>query len=108
MDGDLCRVAQLRANEIVTKLAHTRPDGTLCWTAYDELGVKSSYKAENIACGTFTGAATFNLWKEDGEKYDGQGHRRNMLSSSATKIGIAYTYVKDSDYKYYWVMELGK
>lgn len=47
------------------------------------------------------------MWKEDGQNYSGQGHRRNMLGDY-TKIGIAYTYDENSTYKYYWTMILVK
>ncbi len=98
-DYDLEKVAMQRAAEIVIHFAHTRPDGSWCFTAYNR-----STSAENIAAG-YANAQAVNLgWQEDEEPYSGQGHRRNMLSSSLRSIGIAcaeYNGVR------YWVEAFG-
>lgn len=101
LDKELCKAAAIRAEEIVENFAHERPDGRECFTVLDDLGIKAGYKAENIAMGNTSGEKTFLQWKEDGKPYSGQGHRRNMLSTSATKIGIAH----DSSGRY-WAMIL--
>lgn len=106
LDKDLCEAAAIRAKEIVQSFSHTRPNGSGCFTVIDELGIKAGAKAENIAAGNKSGEKTFLQWKEDNKPYSGQGHRRNMLSTSATKIGLAYAYDPNSTYKYYWVMIL--
>lgn len=106
LDKDLCEAAAIRAKEIVQDFSHTRPNGSGCFTVLDELGIKAGAKAENIAAGNKSGEKTFLQWKEDNKPYSGQGHRRNMLSTSATKIGLAYAYDPNSTYKYYWVMIL--
>ncbi len=105
LDEDLCKAAQIRANEIVSKFDHTRPNGTSCFTVLSDLELSYSSAGENIAAGNKTGTATFTQWKEDNKDYSGQGHRRNMLGNF-TKIGIAYTYDANSTYKYYWTMIL--
>ena len=105
LDETLCKAAQIRSNEIVNNFAHTRPDGTSCFTVLKDVSVSYSGCGENIAAGNKTGVATFNQWKEDSCSYSGQGHRRNMLGNY-TKIGIAYTYDAESTYKYYWTMIL--
>ncbi len=103
-DYDLEAVAMQRAAEIALYWSHTRPNGEKYSTAWD-----SSYywtiRGENIATGTATSTAeaAFTLWQETDEDYDGQGHRRNMLESSYTKIGIACVYCNGC---YYWVQEL--
>ena len=107
LDEDLCRAVQIRANEIVTKFSHTRPDGTSCETVLTELSIPWRSTGENIAAGYSSGSQTFNQWKEDSENHDGQGHRRNMLGDF-TKIGIAHAYSANSDYKHYWAMILTK
>ena len=107
LDEDLCRAAQIRANEIVTCWGHTRPNGKRCETVLDDCSISYRGWGENIAAGNRTGSATFIQWKEDDENYSGQGHRRNMLGDF-TKIGIAYTYDANSTYKYYWAMILTK
>lgn len=107
LDEDLCKAAQIRANEIVKKFEHTRPNGKSCFSVLDDCSIVYFSCGENIAAGNRTGNATFLQWKEDGKNYSGQGHRRNMLGNY-TKIGIAYTYDANSTYKYYWTMILIK
>ena len=106
LDEKLCKAAQIRANEIVQKFSHTRPNGKGCFTVLDDLSISRGAKAENIAAGNQSGEKTFLQWKEDDKNYDGQGHRRNMLGANYKRIGIAYTYAANSTYKYYWVMIL--
>lgn len=106
LDEELCKAAQIRAKEIVKKFEHTRPNGKSCFTVLDEYSIVYSACGENIAAGNQTGKDTFLQWKEDNYKYADQGHRRNMLNSNFTKIGIAYTYDPNSKYKYYWAMIL--
>ena len=101
LDANLCKAAGIRAKEIVNKFEHKRHNGSSCFTVFDDLGIKAGYKAENIAMGNTSGEKTFLQWKEDGKPYSGQGHRRNMLSTSATKIGIAH----DNSGRY-WAMIL--
>lgn len=108
LDNDLCRAAQVRANEIVRSFSHTRPNGSGCFTVFDDLGISASAQAENIAVGNKSGEKTFLQWKEDDKNYAGQGHRRNMLGAESTRIGIAYAYDANSEYKYYWAMVLAK
>ena len=108
LDEDLCKAAQIRANEIVSKFSHTRPNGSGCFTVLNELSISYSAVGENIAAGNKSGERTFLQWKEDNEKYSGQGHRRNMLGKNFTRIGIAYAYDANSTYKYYWAMILAK
>lgn len=121
LDESLSKAARERAKEVAVSFSHTRPNGQTCWTLYTEQGAAGAC-GENIAAGSSTGTATFKQWKEDGKPYSGQGHRRNMLSISATRIGIAgfrvtdYGLVDVSKYpdhwgnvgSYYWVMVLGR
>ncbi|MDO5155333.1 MAG: CAP domain-containing protein [Eubacteriales bacterium] len=100
-DYELERIAMQRAVEIALLFDHTRPDGTICFTAYSSA---YGYSAENIAMGYGSATSTFNQWKEDGMRYDGQGHRRNMLSDKATSIGIGHVYYNG---RHYWVQEFG-
>ena len=96
-DYDLEKVAMQRAAEIAMMFSHDRPDGSQCWTAWGNLG--SNYNvAENIAAGQTTAYEAFQSWREDNEKYDGQGHRRNMLTRSCTKIGIGHVVYKGNHY----------
>ena len=111
-DAKLEETAKLRAKEQWTqyyvngKATHTRPNGKEWYTAYPS-GLK--YKRENLAwkhnsCSQVVLDANYG-WAETNKKYSGQGHRRNMLASDVTKIGIA-CYEKDG--KTSWAMCLGR
>lgn len=95
-------IAMQRAAEIAIYWDHYRPDQTLCFTCSSSTGVSSS--CENLAAGTGTAYSTYMLLREDGEPYEYQGHRRAMLSSSYTTIGIACVEVGGV---HYWVQEFG-
>lgn len=98
-DYDLEAIAMQRAAEIAISFSHTRPDGTSCFTAYS-----SGYRSvgENIAAGYKTAEAVFEAWQETNDSYSGQGHRRNMLNSSFTAIGIGHVVYNGV---HYWVQE---
>ncbi|MCH5290534.1 MAG: hypothetical protein J1D88_02090 [Treponema sp.] len=106
LDEELCRAAQIRANEIVRSFSHTRPNGNKCFTVLKDLSISYGTAAENIAAGNQSGEKTFLQWKEDDKNYAGQGHRRNMLGANYKRIGIAYAYNANSTYRYYWAMIL--
>ncbi len=95
-DPDLVAAAQERAEELPTKFSHTRPNGSSCFTALTEHGVKSSKRAENIAAGQKTPEAVVNSWMNS------SGHRANILNPRYRKIGIGYCQT-DSGYGHYWV-----
>ena len=94
ISDELCKVADIRAKEIVTKFSHTRPNGTSCFTAFKENGVTYRYAGENIAYGQKTATEVMNGWMNSA------GHRANILSKNFSKIGIVcYEY----NGRKYWV-----
>lgn len=97
-DYELERIAMQRAMEIAIYYSHTRPNGTDCFT----LHTVGSAWAENIAAGYRTYEDVFVGWREDNEKYEGQGHRRNMLSENCKAIGIGHVVYNGI---HYWVQE---
>ena len=89
--SNLTAAAEIRAPELPRLFEHTRPDGSQCFTALDEANVTGYYTAgENIAMGARTAEDVMNMWMNS------SGHRRNILSSDFTHIGVAY-------YNGYWV-----
>lgn len=108
LDADLCKAAQVRSNELLKKWSHTRPDGRDAVTVLADLGIAYTAWGENIAAGNKSGEKTFVQWKEDNKNYSGQGHRRNMLGKQFTRVGLAYSYDANSEYKYYWTMILAR
>ena len=104
-DYELEKVAMQRAAEAAISFSHTRPNGASCWTAYDEVDGNFGYMyAENIAAGNQTAEATFEQWQETDENYEGQGHRRNMLSSDTTTFAVAHVVYQGW---HFWVQEFG-
>lgn len=101
-DYGLEQVAMLRAAEIAVTFSHTRPNGSSCFTAFSSLPLTA--KAENIAAGQSTAAGVFTSWREDDKDYAGQGHRRNMLASNLTSVGIAHVTLNG---RHYWVQNFG-
>ena len=101
-DYNLEQIALQRAYEVAVSFSHTRPNGGR--------GIYLSYNgttpsAENIAAGNSTTSATFVQWQENNDKYSGQGHRRSMLNSSYTAIGIAHVELNGV---HFWVQEFGR
>lgn len=78
------RVAMVRAREVAKKHEHTRPNGSICWTAYTEAGfipgVYYSYAGENIAWGYDKEAAVMKAWMASPD------HRENILRSNFTTL----------------------
>ncbi len=74
--------ANKRAQEIVQSFAHTRPDGTSCFTVLKDYGISYKSAGENIAYGQKTPEDVMNAWMNS------SGHRANILKSGFGKVGI--------------------
>lgn len=100
--GTLQDTASLRAREIYADYRpdHTRPDGRICWTAYQECGVLYHYSAENIASGQTTAASVMDSWLHS------PGHRRNIESPRSVHIGVGHYYgTRPSAGKHNWTQD---
>ena len=93
VDPALTAAAQIRAQEIVQKFSHTRPDGTR-WST-----VSSAAYGENIAKGQRTADKAMAAWMTS------SGHRANILRANYGSIGVACV---KSGGVYYWVQLFGK
>ena len=93
-DDTLNEVAALRAEELIKKFDHTRPDGTPCFTAFDEAGAKYFTAGENIAWGQKSADSVMESWMNS------SGHKANILGKNFTKIGVGCVKYNGS---YYWV-----
>ncbi len=82
--NELIAAAQIRADEAAVKFSHTRPNGTASTTVFDECGVQTSYRGENLGSG-YTTPEKFvsGLMKSD-------IHRQNILNPSYKHIGVGY------------------
>ena len=100
-DYDLEKLAMKRAAELVIRYDHDRPNGEYFSSIYKEENVTDwQSPGENIAIGYHSAQAVNTAWREDGEDYNGQGHRRNMLSSKFNCVGIGHVKYDGCDY---WV-----
>lgn len=93
-DETLYQAAKVRAEELIEKIDHTRPNGTLYFTAIDEAGVVHVYSGENIAAWQSTVNEAMNSWKNS------PGHNGNMLNPSYTHMASAKMESSDGNY---WV-----
>lgn len=94
MDKKLQMAAAKRAKELKTLFSHTRPDGSVCFTALDKYNISYIVAGENIAMGQTTPKEVMNSWMNSA------GHKANILSGNFTKIGIGcYQY----NGRLYWV-----
>ena len=103
-DYTLEKIAMKRAYEIALSFSHTRPNGNIGFSAFDEFGVYGTCFAvgENISAGYTNATATNKGWREDDENAFGQGHRRNMLNNMYNSVGIGHAYFAGI---HYWVEE---
>ena len=90
----LSEAANKRAKEIQTYFSHTRPNGTSCFTAVTEIGIRYRYIGENIAYGQRTPEEVMNGWMNS------SGHRANILNSSVTEMGVGI--YSGGSYGVYW------
>jgi len=90
----LTKTAVIRANELITLFSHTRPNGSKCFTAFDENKVAYAAAAENIASGQRTPQAAVTSWMNSA------GHKANILNSKFGHVGVGVA--ADSDGKLYW------
>ena len=79
--NDLTEYAQLRSKEIVSNFEHVRPDGSNPLQYVMGLG-GIHYSGENIAYGQRTPEEVVKAWMNS------EGHRKNILSSNFTSIGV--------------------
>lgn len=96
LDQTLLQVADIRAEELLQKYSHDRPDGSSCFTAFNDAGIVNVYMGENIAAGQKSAEQVMDDWMNS------PGHRQNILSDDFTRIGIGLR-VSNNGYKYYWV-----
>lgn len=78
----LNNAAAARAKELLELFDHTRPDGSVCFTALDEYGISYYTAAENIAYGQSSVSSVMNSW------YNSTGHKANMQDASFGHVGF--------------------
>ncbi len=97
----IAEACDTRAQELAERFSHLRPDGTICFTAFDEVGLDTPAEGENIACGQATPKLAVNAWMKS------KGHRENILKEGYTDSAIGFYYDEDKN-EYYWVQMFGR
>jgi uncharacterized protein YkwD len=101
MNTTAVKAAKIRAKELTENFDHERPNGTWCYTAFDEVGmtegVDYSGYGENIAVGYTSAKTVMSAWMSS------EGHKANILDSDFDEVAIACYYDASTPYKYYWV-----
>lgn len=83
-NSNLQTAARIRAQEISQKFSHDRPDGSSCFTAIRQAGVRYRTCGENIAMGTNLDAErAMDLWTNS------QGHFQNMVDGKFKEVAVA-------------------
>lgn len=105
VDPTLTAAAEIRANEIIQKFDHYRPDGSLFNTVVEDHQSVVAY-SENIAIahsfdnnGVEIAEYLFDAWQ------DSPGHDKNLRTRNNTRIGFAYA--QGADGNYYAVLLFG-
>ncbi len=99
-DYSLEKAAMIRAAEIAVNFSHERPNGKDCFSVLNDNGYNYTSAGENIAYGFKSAKSAFKAFQENNNKYEGQGHRRNMLSSDYNVCAIGHVNVGGVNY---WV-----
>ncbi|MDO4581198.1 MAG: CAP domain-containing protein [Bacillota bacterium] len=95
IDETLMQAAHIRAVEVQEKFSHTRPNGTICFTALQEIGYSYRTAGENIAIGQQTPSEVVEDWMNS------QGHRENILNRNYRRIGVGVVISGDDVYQGY-------
>lgn len=83
-------------------LSHNGTDGSTPAFRAQRAGYRYRMIAENVASGQKNWPDVLQAWK------DSPGHNKNLLSPTATEIGISLTHEPTTLYINYWAMLLGK
>ncbi len=85
-DTELCRVARVKSQDMKNNnyFSHESPTYGSPFDMMERFGISYRAAGENIAKGQSSPQAVVNAWMNS------QGHRKNILSSSYTHIGVGH------------------
>lgn len=108
VDDDLMKASKIRGKELVELFSHTRPDGSVCYTAVEN-GYKFCAMGENVAYhggyvsltnpDTIDAEIEYAAWKFYDQFKKSPGHYENMIRSYFNCHGVGVTIAVDSKYK---------
>ena len=85
IDEAMMTAAETRAKEQKTLFSHTRPDGTKCFTVFDQFEIPANYRGENLASGSKCPPDyVMKMWIAS------EGHYANIKNERFTRIGVGY------------------
>ena len=95
--SDLSSVAQKHSEDMAKNnyFSHTSLSGKSPFDRIKDAGISYRTAAENIAAGQKTPSEVVKGWMNS------EGHRKNILNASFTKMGLGYA-TSNSGYKTYW------
>lgn len=96
--GITCEAAAaIRARELMTSYAHTRPDGS-SWETACPLPESGGSSGENLMAGNaaVSPATTVAAWMNSPD------HRANILSPNFTKLSVGFIFDPSTKYQTYW------
>ncbi|MBD1379725.1 SafA/ExsA family spore coat assembly protein [Metabacillus arenae] len=93
---ELARVARYKSEDMRDRgyFSHTSPTYGSPFDMMKSFGIRYTAAGENIAAGQATPNEVVKAWMNS------EGHRKNILSSTYTEIGVGY--VKGGSYGHYW------
>ena len=94
LSSDLQRCASIRAEEIISYFAHSRPDGTNYFTVLPD---PDALSAENIAAGQTNAVDVVKAWLRS------PGHKANILNAHYKELGVGHAFNATAAHKHYWV-----
>ena len=85
IDEAMMTAAETRAKEQKTLFSHTRPDGTKCFTVFDQFEIPANYRGENLASGSKCPPDyVMKMWIAS------EGHYANIKNERFARIGVGY------------------
>lgn len=97
-DLSLTKAASKRSDELLELFSHTRPDGSSCFSIFNEFDISYMTAGENIAKGQSTPEEVVEDWMNS------EGHRKNILNPNFGKIGVGAVSINQGYYRgYAWV-----
>lgn len=103
LNSKLSVAARMHAKDLAKhdRISHFGYDGSDPWQRIKKTGYKAAVAAENVGTGQISLQEVFVGWQKS------PGHNANLLLSDATQMGIALVKAPNTEYKTFWVLELG-
>ncbi len=94
LDKKLCALAAIRAYESSISFSHTRPNGTSCFSVFDDYNYNAGLAGENLVyCNaSYSAAEIVTSWMNS------TSHKNNILCSSFRKAGLGIYYANGRVY----------